>query len=243
VRIFSEGEPDLLITYGRIYRANKYIMRTLSTQQINKLNKAKKDLKIIECVLDEALSNKEKYEEIQDWITKNAIGIPESLKPYMKNLFKVAKRGNIVTPEKTNAWLMKNKIENNEIVPIAQPHDMCNDYGELFKFLSEAKCLIKSKQNTCLKYKIVFGYFLQRFCEKHLNEHICGRTDTSLKNILSEQFDISISRGNRLRWLGKLGFKYRKLMDVSISLHQLFRRQKQITNISKNHPELANQCK
>jgi Holliday junction resolvasome RuvABC ATP-dependent DNA helicase subunit len=113
-----------LIPYGRIYRAKKYIMSTLSTQQINKLTKAKKDLKFIECVIDEALSNKEKYEEIQDWITKNAIEIPESLEPYMKNLFKVAKRGNIVTPEKPNTWLMKKKIENNEIVPTAQPHDM-----------------------------------------------------------------------------------------------------------------------
>jgi hypothetical protein len=217
--------------------------KLLIQQQINTLNKAKKDLKLIAGVIDEALSNEQKYEEMRNLIIKDAIAIAKPLKPYMKNLFKVAKRGNIVTPEKTNAWLMKNKIENNEIVPIAQPHDMCNDYGELFKFLSEAKCLIKSKQNTCLKYKIVFGYFLQRFSEKHLNEHICGRTDTSLKNILSEQFDISISHGNRLRWLGKLGFKYRKLMDVSISLHQLFRRQKQITNMFKNHPELANQWK
>jgi hypothetical protein len=66
-------------------------MSTLSTQQINTLNKAKKDLKIIECVIDEALSNKEKYDEIQDWIAKNVIGIPETLKPYTKNLFKVGK--------------------------------------------------------------------------------------------------------------------------------------------------------
>jgi hypothetical protein len=219
-------------------------MSTLSKQQIDTLKKAKEELKLIECVIDEALSNKEKYEEIRDLIIKDAIAIAKPLKPYTKNLFNVGKRvrRSIETPDKTHAWLMKNRIEN-KIPPPEQPHDMCNDYGELYKFLSKAKNTVKSEKNGFLRTKIVFGYFLDRFCEKHVNEHLCGRTETSLKTVLSEQFDISRSHSNRLRWLGKLGYKYRKLMDVSISLHQLFRKQKQITNLFKNHPDLAEQWK
>jgi hypothetical protein len=107
------------------------------------------------------------------------------------------KRRGIETPEETNAWLMKNNIEN-KIPPPDQPDDMCDDYGELLKFLSKAKNAVKSENNSFLRTKIVFGHFLDRFCEEHQNEPICERTKTSLKTVLSEQFDISISHGNRL---------------------------------------------
>jgi hypothetical protein len=123
-------------------------MSTLSKQQIDTLKKAKEELKLIECVIDEALSNKEKYEEIRDLIIKDAIAIAKPLKPYTKNLFNVGKRvrrRSIETPEKTHAWLMKNRI-GNKMPPPEQPHDMCNDYGELYKFLSKAKNTVKSEK-------------------------------------------------------------------------------------------------
>jgi hypothetical protein len=74
------------------------------------------------------------------------------------------KRRSIEKPDEMNAWLMKNKIEN-KIPPHDQPDDMCDDYGELLKFLIKAKSAVKLEKNSFLRTKIVFEHFLDRFCE------------------------------------------------------------------------------
>jgi hypothetical protein len=90
---------------------------------------------------------------------------------------------------------------------------------------------------------MLFGYFLHLLCEKHFNEYVCGEKRSTLQTLLADHTSISISYANRLRWIGKLGYRFQKLEYLSLSLHELFKKQRDITNLFCHHPLLANEWK
>lgn len=205
------------------------------------LSDAQSEVGIVVNVLNEARKNYEAYQHIRNQIISDDISIPKPFKPYMKRVFKVSKREKIETPEETHEWLKKHMSENNNASCTIPSVPTAHTYVDILNFLLDGRSVIKSQQKAFLRDQMIYGYFLHLLCQKYINEYICGRSESTLQTILTEQISISVSYANHLRWIGKLGQRYKKLQCISLSLYELIKKQRLITNLFKNHPTLANE--
>ncbi|CAF3414778.1 unnamed protein product [Rotaria socialis] len=107
----------------------------------------------------------------------------------------------------------------------------CTDYYQLLSFLINEKQFINYTLNAKLKATAVYGYFLEQFSQVFIMKQLKNETTTTLKDFLKEHLNISDSYSRKLRWLGKLFYKYERIQSLCISLNELYKRKVAIENM------------
>jgi hypothetical protein len=194
-------------------------------------------------MIDEALRDPQSYQTVKNMIEEDRIHMPKNLRVFVRQVFNVMKRSRFQTPLELNNWLKKHVFDNQHYRSIEPPAHTCDNYDEIFGYLVRSKNAIKSQQKALLADQMLFGYFLNLLCVKHFNEYVCGGKRSTLQTLLADHIGISISYANRLRWIGKLRYRFQKLKYLSLSPHELFKKQRDITNLFRHHLHLANEWK
>ncbi|XP_018010874.1 uncharacterized protein LOC108668212 isoform X2 [Hyalella azteca] len=162
--------------------------------------------------------------------------IRESPEPPERRVYRVKKR--LEKPEIINAWLKKNRLKIKERIYLRKQE--FDKYDTVFRHLIKNKDAIKSHQKTLFRDAIKFGYFLQLMFENQFEKSSSKYQQFSYETILSEHIGINKVFAQNLQWLGKLGYQYPKLGNVSLYLYQVFKKKKAINNLFQNFPDLAN---
>ena len=184
----------------------------------------------------------EDFNHVQTLISRNRLRIPIPYRNIVKKVFELDSHPTISTSEDTNRWLKSNLIESEEVCDFDIQPEALEKYDDMLKYLIKTKNGIKVMEKSILFRQIVWGYYLERFCDMQDSLYQQGSVYKTLKNVLFDEFRISDSYARRLRWIGKLGNKYIKFQRLALPLSQLIKKRKQIDVMLKD-TAIANQWK
>ncbi|XP_018019292.1 uncharacterized protein LOC108675776 [Hyalella azteca] len=167
--------------------------------------------------------------------------IPKQPEPNESRVFRARKYVSWEKPENIHVWLKKHKLHRKKTVHLRKTD--YDNYDKVLRYLIRFQDVIKSHQKTPLKEAIEFGYFLQLLFKNRFQKDQSEIRTFSFETIVSEHIGINKTFATNLRWLGKLGYQYPILGNVSLYLYQVFRRKAAISHLFKKYPHLANKWK
>jgi hypothetical protein len=128
--------------------------------------------------------------------------------------------------EKTHRWL-KSKIVEQRLCDESYVR-IPKTFEETISWLKENSYKIRLDKNFLLQREIEFGHILEKFVGEYKVKYNRGVVKEPLSNFIKDVFNISDSYARKVRWLGRLGLKYPKLKNITLTLNAMYQSKEKI---------------
>ena len=118
-----------------------------------------------------------------------------------------------------------------------------DNFDEIFLFLKRNSVHIGNLTRKLLFKNCQYGANLDKFYTLFSEKKRKGEISTSFCLVVKNEFNISDRYGRKLRWLRCLWQNYPKIGFLSLTLNDLFRREKEINDLFTNYPAIAEEWK